>query len=209
MLPQESFSMTHPQLSRPLFAASAVVGMLLSAATPASAAPADGGGDRMNLVIIYGNDQCPVSKGDEITVCARKDEGERYRIPAPFRTEAPSTKNEAWTSKVLAYESVGATGAQSCSATGAGGWTGCEAQFIHKGVAERKASDVQFSTLIEAERQKRLSKIDAQAAQTQSDVEDAERAYDARKAAKPNPNSGDAAVTAPQSAPTGTPSGGK
>jgi hypothetical protein len=188
-------------------AGAAVAGMLLAATAPASAAPADSGGDRMNLVIIYGNDQCPSSTGDEITVCARKDEGERYRIPAPFRTGPTGPQNEAWNSKVLAYESVGATGAQSCSAVGAGGWTGCEAQFIHKGVSERKASDVQFSTLIEAERQKRLSKIDAEAAHTQSDVEDAERAYDARKNAKPNPNSGDAAVTAP--APTGAPSGGK
>ena len=206
--------MTHPQLSRPLIAGrllaagAAVAGMLLAAATPASAAPEDSaapdsGRDRMNLVIIYGNDQCPVSKGDEITVCARKDESERYRIPAPFRTEAPSTKNEAWTSKVLAYESVGATGTQSCSAVGAGGWTGCMGQFIHNAKAERKASDVQFSTLIEAEREKRLSKIDADAAKTQSDVEDAERAYDARKNAKQDPNGSDATVTAPAAAPSG------
>ena len=132
------------------------LGLGLIAASPAAAEPAQSGGDKMNLVIIYGNDECPPSKGDEITVCARKDESERYRIPAPFR-DHPAPGNEAWTNRVIAYESVGATGAQSCSPVGAGGWTGCEAKFIRNGMAEKKAqSDVQFSKLIDAERQKRL-----------------------------------------------------
>ena len=56
------------------------------------------------------------------------------------------------------------------------------------------------SKLIDAEREKRLSKIDAEAAKTQSDVEDAEKAYDARRqaaaAAAANANS-DTSVTAP------------
>lgn len=179
--------MTH-DFSRPLIAAA--LGMMLAAspafagnAAPAATGPAASGGDRMNLVIIYGNDACPVSTADEITVCARKDEAERYRIPAPFR-EQPSTRAEAWTNKVIAYERVGATGAQSCSPVGAGGWTGCAAQFINNAAAEKKAgSDVQFSQLLDKARAERQAKIDEEAAKTQSDVEDAERAYEARQRA--------------------------
>ena len=192
--------MMTPSLSRPILALSAAVAGVLLAASPACAQSGAGSSDKMNLVIIYGNDECPPSKGDEITVCARKDESERYRIPAPFRN-APSPNNEAWTNRVIAYESVGATGAQSCSPVGAGGWTGCASRFISNGMADKKAtSDVQFSKLIDAERDKRLSKIDAEAAKTQSDVEDAEKAYEARKqaqaAAAASANT-DTSVTAP------------
>jgi hypothetical protein len=94
--------------------------------------------------------------------------------------------------QVIAYERVGATGAQSCSPVGAGGQTGCVSQFIKNAYAERKqSSDVQFSKMIEAEREKRLGKIDDEAARTQSDVEDAEkpisRASRSRRKPKPRP----------------------
>ena len=167
-------------MRRSFIAASAVAAVGLAFAAPASAA----GGEKVNMVIIYGNDACPESTGNDITVCARKEEGERYRIPAPLR-ESPSSQNEAWNSKVIAYETIGATGAQSCSPTGAGGWTGCSTKLIHDAYAEKKtSSDVQFSKLIEKEREKRLSTLDKQAAETQSDVEQAERAYDMRKKAE-------------------------
>ena len=161
--------------------------------TPNPPASADAAGnpgaadnaERVNMVIIFGNDACPAPQdAGTITVCARKPEGERYRIPAPFRN-TPSRQDESWTSRVTAYESVGATGTQSCSAVGAGGWTGCAAQLIHNAYAEKKASsDVQFSRMIEDAREKRLSTIDADAAKTQADVEKAEKDYDARQRAQ-------------------------
>ena len=167
---------------RPLIAASALIAGMI-AASPAMAAPASGQ-ERVNMVIIYGDDKCPESAGNEITVCARKAEQERYRIPAPFRDTPKGPENEAWNQRVIAYETVGGTGAQSCSAAGGGGWTGCASKFIHDSYAEKKASsDVQFSKMIDAARDKRLSTVDSEAAKTQSDVEDAERAYDARKKA--------------------------
>ena len=195
--------MTHPLFRRLMLAGGAAVAAMLLAGAPALAAPGDAksgdsGQDRMNMVIIFGDDVCPTSAGNEITVCARKAESERYRIPAPFRGQ-PSTHSESWTQRVIAYESVGATGAQSCSPVGAGGWTGCEAKFIHNGMAERKAgSDVQFGRLIEEARAKRLSTVDADAARNQADVEAEEKALDARKQAKPDTAGGNAAVTAPQ-----------
>ena len=173
-------------MRRPFIAANALLAAGLAFAAPAmakDAAPATRG-EKVNMVIIYGNDSCPASTGNDITVCARKDEAERYRIPAPLR-EVATPQNEAWNNKVIAYETVGATGAQSCSATGAAGWTGCSNKLIHDAYAEKKtSSDVQFGKLIEQERAKRLSTLDQQAADTQSDVEQAERAYDQRKKAE-------------------------
>jgi hypothetical protein len=51
------------------------------------------------MVIIFGDDECPQGKGEEITVCARKAESERYRIPEPFRENTGGPKNEAWTNR--------------------------------------------------------------------------------------------------------------
>ncbi|NBC37931.1 hypothetical protein GTZ99_15355 [Novosphingobium sp. FSY-8] len=171
---------------------------------PPPAAAAGAGQEKVNMIIVFGDDKCPESTADVINVCARKDEGERFRIPAMFR-EPVGPQNEAWNQRVLAYETVGATGTASCSPVGAGGWTGCSQKLIDNAYAERRASsDVQFSRLIEAERDKRLGKIDAQAAAQQSDVEDAERAYLARQAAQ----RAAAGKPAPAPTPTATPTPG-
>lgn len=145
-------------------------------AVPSDSAPAGDSANNMNLVIVYGQDACPASRGEEITVCARKPEGERYRIPEGLR-DHPSPQNEAWTNRVSSYERVGASGTQSCSATGAGGWTGCMQNFIGNAYAEKKQStDTHFSEMVAQERQKRAATIDADAAATQARVEAAEKA---------------------------------
>lgn len=156
-----------------------------SLAVPARAQDA---GEKVNQLIIYGDDPCPASQGSEITVCARKAESERYRIPAPLRETGSLQKNEAWNNKVLAYETVGSAGTQSCSPVGAGGWTGCANKLIGNAYAEkRQSSDVRFSELIQAEREKRLATIDKDAADAQARVEQAEKDYDARQRAAQAP----------------------
>ncbi len=161
------------------FAAALLIGACagaMSFAAPASAQATDDTADNMNLVIVYGNDSCPASKGKEITVCARKPESERYRIPEGLR-DHPSPQNEAWTNRVTAYERVGAAGTQSCSATGAGGWTGCFKNFVGNAYAEKKdVTDTHFSEMVDKERQKRAATVDAEAAATQAQVEAAEKA---------------------------------
>ena len=148
----------------------------VAAAQPADSETSSDTANNMNLVIVYGNDRCPESKGDEITVCARKPEGERYRIPEGLR-DHPSPQNESWTNRVTSYERVGAAGTQSCSATGAGGWTGCFHNFVANAYAEKKDStDTHFSEMVDQERKKRAATIDATAAATQSRVEAAEKA---------------------------------
>jgi len=153
-------------------------------ATPVLAQDDPNGGEKVNQVIVYGDDPCPASSGDEITVCARKPEGERFRIPEPLRgIDRP--QSEAWNNKVMAYETVGRFGTNSCSPVGAGGFTGCTQQMIQKARAERaNGTDVKFGELIQKEREKRLSTIDATAAEEQVSVEAEERAYDARRKAE-------------------------
>jgi len=190
---------------RILTAASALA--IAALAVPAwaqdDAAASATGGDRVNQLIVYGSDPCPVSKGDEITVCARKPESERFRIPEPLRgIDRPTS--EAWNNKVLAYETVGRFGTNSCSPVGAGGFTGCTQQMIQKARAERaNGTDVKFGELIQKEREKRLSTIDATAATEQASVESEERAYEARQKAAADAKagastSGTASATTPQ-----------
>ena len=97
--------------------------LLAPLAFPAPASAQDPG-EKVNQLIVYGDDPCPPSTGEEITVCARKDESERYRIPEILRGDPDNPKNEPWTERVQAYETVGATGIASCSPVGSGGATG-------------------------------------------------------------------------------------
>ena len=196
-----------PRLPLAAAAATLVSALLL----PAAPAAAQGPDEKVNMVIVYGEDECPQPKGDEITVCARKGENERYRIPEALRgSESP--QNDAWNNKVLAYEMVGKTGTLSCSPVGGGGFTGCAQQLINKAYAEKGADPaIRFSELIAAERARRLSTIDADAAATQVRVEQAERDYDARRQAEQSgagqSGTGSSAPAQPAATPTASPAG--
>lgn len=155
---------------------------LLFAAAPALAQ--DAPEPKVNQLIVYGNDECPVSADDTITVCARKAEAERFRIPQILR-QSSSLQNEAWNNKVLAYERVSKTGTMSCSPVGAGGWTGCSGRLIDAAYAEKQSDEsIRFGQLIAEERAKRLSTIDKDAAKTQTDVEKLEDQMEARQKAE-------------------------
>lgn len=161
-----------------LFAA-ALLAPVFAGTAPAMAQEGD---YRVNQLIIYGDDECPVSTGDEITVCARKDEGERYRIPEDLRT-SQDPANRAWTDRVQAYETVGETGIMSCSPIGEGGAFNCTKELLDKAYGERRSA-TGFGQLIAEERARRLSTIDEDAADEQARVEALEKEYEARKAAE-------------------------
>ena len=170
---------------RLMIAASALIPAFMLFAAPASAQSAE---EKVNQLIIYGDDACPPSTGNEITVCARKGESERYRIPENLR-ESTSPQNDAWTNRVLAYETVGSNGTMSCSPVGAGGMTGCVGKMIDTAYAERKQDpNIRFSQLIADERAKRLATIDTDAAETQARVEQLEREYAAKQRAQQDPD---------------------
>jgi len=117
--------------------------------TAAAAAPllAPGAAHAQNAVqngvlIIYGDDKCPTNKdGEEIVICQRLDEGERFRIPKNIRDTTPTTpqKGEAWAVRSQDALTNGNFGTGSCSTVGAGGGTGCFVQRATAARAERRA----------------------------------------------------------------------
>lgn len=157
------------------------------AMAPLAAAPAlaQDDSEKVNQVIVYGDQPCPEAVGTEIVVCVRQEDP--YRIPSPLRkSEAP--QNEAWAQKVEANASVGATGVGSCSTVGQSGQTGCGINEIERAYAEKEQADgVRMGVLIAEERAKRLSEIDAAAAAEQARVEQIEREYNARINGEPAP----------------------
>ena len=110
----------------PLAATAALAGGLAALSAPAAAQASDS----ISEIIVYGSDPCPRSTDDEVVVCARKPESERYRIPERLRTGGPRQTREAWANKARALETVGATGINSCSPVGPGGFTGCMVQVV-------------------------------------------------------------------------------
>jgi len=142
-------------------------------------------GDRVNQLVIYGDDPCPQSSEEEIVVCARKDEGDRYRIPETLRGGSlGDAKNQAWSERVRSYEYVGKSGTNSCSPTGAGGFTGCTQALLSQAYAEKGIDDtVNWGQLIEEDRQNRLSRIDAESDAVEERVLEIEANREARDAA--------------------------
>lgn len=105
-----------------------------------AAAGAQGGTDRIARVVIYGRDRCPTaSTGENIVICARRPESERYRIPKEIRDREPSDdpENISWAERAQSLEYMGRTGPQSCSTVGPGGFTGCWAQLVRTARGER------------------------------------------------------------------------
>lgn len=129
-------------------------------------------GPRVNQLIVYGNEACPRSSADEITVCARKPERERYRIPENLRG-LDDPKSQTWSSKATELSFVGRTGPESCSTSGPGGFTGCLNQIINAASAERGGRDsVNWNQLIEQARQERLGEIDAKTEAIEQRIKD-------------------------------------
>lgn len=96
---------------------------------------------RVRAVTVFGDDPCPKpASADEIVVCGRLSENERYRIPKEFRddgrgADAPSA---SWASRVRDVDAVNRVSLPgSCSVVGSYGQSGCTQQFIKIWQAER------------------------------------------------------------------------
>ena len=109
----------------PLLAAAA------AGAYPAAAQPVQDQRDQVRQVIVYGNDPCPTGVGDEIVVCARRPESERYRLPPETRPPNPADTRSALDRQKDIREATD-VGIGSCSAVGPGGATGCLQQRINE-----------------------------------------------------------------------------
>ena len=121
------------KLSVTLAAVAGLAAGLASLPAPALAQEA-----RVNEIIVYGTDPCPRSTDDEVVVCARKPESERYRIPERYRSGGSRQSRQSWARNAKSFETVGATGINSCSAVGPAGQSGCLQQMIDRAREESR-----------------------------------------------------------------------
>ena len=105
---------------------------------PTLAVPTPALAQRVNEIIVYGTDPCPRSTDDEVVVCARKPESERFRIPENLRQGGSLQSRQAWANRAIAFETYGKTGINSCSPVGPAGFTGCSQQLVSQAFKERR-----------------------------------------------------------------------
>ena len=142
--------------------------------------PAEPPSEKINQVLVYGDQPCPKATGDEIVVCMRSPD-EPFRLPKALRIDPKDPESQAWANKVKSIEYVGRTGTQSCTPAGSGGFTGCLKQIVDKAYAEKGQADSTWTNLVEAERAKRLARIDAESEVVEARV----KAEEAAKAPAP------------------------
>jgi hypothetical protein len=112
------------------------------AAPPVNYTPAPD--ERIQALVVYGNDACPQSDDGTIVVCARKPESERYRIPKELRDQARKEKmlevgGQGWANNVQSLEAAGQVLLpDSCSAVGSNGFSGCSQAALRQWFAERQ-----------------------------------------------------------------------
>jgi hypothetical protein len=141
------------------------------------------GDEKINTIIVYGDDACTPSTDDTINVCARLPESDRYRIPKGLRDDINNPRREAWAKRVLAYEYIAASGPMSCSTSGSAGFTGCGLKEIDAAYAEKAADPgLAFGRMIAAERKKRLAGIDLEAEQVEQRIKQFEKERAEREA---------------------------
>jgi hypothetical protein len=115
---------------------------LLAALAAAPALAQDQRPPRESQIEVFGNDPCPRSSGDEIVVCHRRAEEERYRIPAPLR-HSTHRPEQAWGARVETLDEVSRDSRpNSCSVVGSYGQTGCYQQMIRQWYDSRRAGRV-------------------------------------------------------------------
>jgi hypothetical protein len=107
-------------------------GLAATLAALAAPLPALAQNSTVSEIIVYGTDPCPRSTDDEVVVCARKPEAERYRDSGSRQSR------ESWANRAIAFETYGRTGINSCSPVGPAGFTGCTQQLINQAVKERQ-----------------------------------------------------------------------
>jgi hypothetical protein len=141
----------------------ATLGSVVSSSAYAQAPSAEEA--RVNQLIVYGQDACPPGNEEEIIVCARLPEEERFRIPPSLR-DRPDAGSRSWHGRAIDLSYAGRSGIGSCTPTGAGGFIGCQNQIISQARAERRAEqDIDWSRLVAEARADRSRRIDRDAAE--------------------------------------------
>ncbi|MEA3040400.1 MAG: hypothetical protein QOE79_2913 [Sphingomonadales bacterium] len=115
---------------------------------PAGPGFADSPG-RESTLIVYGDDPCPRGADpDEIVVCARRPEEERFRIPSRLRERPDRRPESSWGARVADLEEAQRfTRPNGCSVVGSNGQTGCTQAMIRQWFAERRAAAAQDASI--------------------------------------------------------------
>lgn len=124
---------------------------------------------KVNQLIVYGDDPCPQSTDDQINICGRFPEAERYRIPPDLRDDLANPERESWSRKVERLEMAGRTGIASCSPVGPGAGAGCLTQLIRE-AREEYTGDIDWVRLVEEARRGRLGQIDKESEEIEREL---------------------------------------
>jgi hypothetical protein len=111
------------------------------AALPAVAAHAQDVPQRELRVTVYGDEPCPVAQNpEEIVVCGRLPEEERYRIPRALRDRGERRRGgTAWGARAEDLEEAQRdTRPNGCSVVGTNGQTGCAAALAREWYRARR-----------------------------------------------------------------------
>jgi hypothetical protein len=120
------------RLTLTLTALAGMAGGLVAVPAPALAQAGQG------KLTIYGNDPCPAQN-----ICVRAPESQRYRLPQSQNPQGTRQQKESWARRSQALTTAGATGPQSCSPVGPGGFTGCLTKEINEAKQARKEQQEQ------------------------------------------------------------------
>jgi hypothetical protein len=118
--------------------------LILTAVAAAAAAAAPGAAqtasERITRIVVYGTDPCPRGSGDDVVICARRPETERYRVPRELRDDElkDDPESTSWAARAESLEFAGRGGIQSCSTIGPGGFTGCWAELMRAARNDRR-----------------------------------------------------------------------
>ena len=94
---------------------------------------------RQTTLVVYGDDPCPRSTDEEVVICARRPEDDRYRIPEELRRSSAPPELGGISRVEALEESQRDTRPGSCSVVGAFGHTGCHQEMIRQWYADRRA----------------------------------------------------------------------
>ncbi|WP_260482644.1 hypothetical protein [Sphingomicrobium flavum] len=119
----------------------AMMGLAGTLAVTAMATPAAAQRSQQSEIIVFGDDPCPRSTEDEIVVCKRLGEEERFRIPQTLRRTEERVENQSWSARARFLESQNVTGIPQCSAVGPGAADGCLQKEINDAFAKREQID--------------------------------------------------------------------
>lgn len=116
----------------------ASLALVAALSVTAVGAPAQAPRRERYIQLMDDEQRCPPSTTEEVVICGKVPESERFRIPEEFRSAAPADA-VSQVSRVDEMVAIGRTGTDSCSAVGPGYHTGCFVQQAEQGRAEQRA----------------------------------------------------------------------